>query len=114
MAALTTEGFITSTTPQIIAEGADSGILVIRLITLYNPNTAAMGFILRKVVPTDTDQELKITRFDDSIPATDTWPFGLNGTPIMLLFPGQRYEVVLDSFTSGFTGVHWCCDLGRA
>lgn len=112
--AITTEGFIQTTTPQVIAEGADAGILVIRLLTLYNPNGSAAAFILRKVVdsPDGTERELFIRRFDDEIPSLGTWAIGVAGTPIMIVLPGQRYEVVLDSAPT--LGIEWVCDLGRA
>ena len=116
--ALTTEGFVKkSAEPYVFAEGADSGVLVVRLLTLYNPNATASTFIVRKVIDLfqtegSTEKEAFYTRFDDEVPATDTWSFGTTGTPIMLVLPGQRYEIVLDADAT--LGIHCVCDLGRA
>lgn len=106
-------GIIFDTTPKPIAEGQDSGMLVVRYISLYNPNAIPTEFLLRLVVEEGDalDSNLILTRFDARINATSTWRWGDVGTPIMLLPPGHRYEVVLD--TTPTLGIHYVVDCGR-
>ena len=107
--ATNTAGFIYNTNPYIFVEGFDAGTRTIALLTLYNPNSSAVDFVLRLVLTDDQDRELEVTRFDDAIAPTSTWPFG-HLMSRMVVLPGQRYEIVLDSAPT--LGVHCVCDIG--
>ena len=90
------DGVATTTTAARILEGPVDGCYKISLITLHNPNASALGFVLRRVSINDDKDEVTTRRFDESMPANDTWTFGTLGAR-MTLAAGQRLELLLDS-----------------
>jgi len=92
----TKDGVVTTTAAARILDGPEAGVYIIRLVTFYNPTGAAVTFVLRRISLDEDRQEITTRRWDDSIPATDSWVFGKLGGRIVLS-PGQRLELVLDS-----------------
>lgn len=83
-------GHVATSEPHILLEGP----AIVRHITLYSE--AATGFVLRYVIPMGDLDELIIRRYDDEIPANDSWGFGSAGA-VMVLPDGWRLELVLDA-----------------
>ena len=88
--------------------GRDVERLAIKLITLYNPHSSAATFILRKRVLDENNEERFIKRFDDSIPATDSWVFGTLGGILILSDVEDWYELKLDSAPT--QPIEYCVD----
>lgn len=90
-------GLIIDTNPVVIAKIPDdmNVSIGITLITLYNPNSTAVPFLLRKFVKI-ADDEIFYIRKDKSISAKDDWEWGtLRHIP--LSDPEHYYDVKLDS-----------------
>lgn len=85
-------------------------IVAIKLITLYNPHSAAATFVLRKRVLDENDEERFIRRFDKSIPATDEWVFGAFGAIMVLDNVEHWYELKMDSAPT--QPIEYCIDFG--
>ena len=100
-------GTVTTTNAATLLPGPEFGARMVRMVTLYNPTGSALGFILRLVMFDSLKNEVRIRRFDDSMPATDSWTFGTLGA-FIAVGPAQRLELVLDS--SPATPVEWSLD----
>ena len=83
---------------------------IVKLLTLYNPNSSAVSFLIQYVIYVD-DREVRIRRFDDSIPATDSWSFGMLGA-VMVVENPNRLELVLDSEPT--EAIEWSADIAVA
>ncbi len=68
---------------------------LIRGITLYNPNTAAVGFILRYAMLNLGGDRIHIRREDDSIDASKPWTLGAVGAVWVL--ERATLELLLDA-----------------
>lgn len=90
------DGFVTTTAAARILEGKPGIRRTVRLITLYNPNNSASTFVLRRIFTDAIGEELIAPRFDDSIPATDSWIFGSLGGR-MVIKSCCRLELILDA-----------------
>ena len=90
-------GIVSTTEPTKLIGLEKPGTIAIKLITLYNPHSSAAAFILRKRVLDENLEERFIKRFDDSIPATDSWVFGTLGGIIVLNDVEHWLELDLDS-----------------
>lgn len=90
-------GLLVSTEPVgiLVSEAPDGPVYRINLLTVYNPNTTASGFVLRLVAENIHRQDNIYRLFPGSVPALDSWVYGIVGPPLILA-QGQRYEIVLD------------------
>lgn len=95
-------GIIVTTNAMTILEAPKTGKRIIRLITLYNPNSTATSFVLDLIVFDESGDERRMRRFDDAMQINDSWVFGMLGAILVLRGSHeatlrQRYEVTLDS-----------------
>ena len=87
-----------------------AGAVAIKLLTLYNPDSSAAPFILRKRVLDENNEERFIRRFDDSIAATDAWVFGTLGAILVIDNMDDWYELLMDSNPA--QPIEYCIDFG--
>lgn len=95
--------------PRILIEGLSNARIAVRRIVLRNKDGSDMGFKLHLVYSDETHDEVEIEEEDGSIPANDTWQWGLLGA-VMIIRAGQRLECVLDSDPT--TPVEFIIDFG--
>ena len=89
-------GYVIDANPLVLLEGIPPDVgtarRIVKLLTLYNPNTAAVTFTLRYAWADSMGERQTYTRFRDSIPTVDSWVFGSLGA-IMVLDLSSNGEV---------------------